>query len=310
SGAFPEGALAYFDGSAAPVISNSGSNMVVTTPAGIGEGPVDVEVEHDGQRLRLDGAFTVWADGTGLAGAVGAVYWTEIVGSYWSGSTDPFGRASVYFVDPIDFHWSDLFTPTMDSCRPGAYSWGGEFEMIDPGLTNIELRGTSGAFQLGWDASEEGFLLEDLDENLWDENAGYDLVAPSSGSLPRLGVNDLLRTGEAPVLYEPDISGSTPPYIEEDPVFEWAPTGADWIEIRLALWDSGRTGYQENMYCVVNDDGYYRVDTGQLSEWPDGRQVDVYFASVVEPSAVLPWNGADSRVVGGAGIFGAGFAED
>ena len=64
------------------------------------------------------------------------------------------------------------------------------------------------------------------------------------------------------------------------------------------------------MYCTVVDDGQYRVDSGQLSEWPEDRQIDIYFGAVREPTGTLPWNGAESRVVAVSSIYGAGFVDD
>ena len=59
-----------------------------------------------------------------------------------------------------------------------------------------------------------------------------------------------------------------------------------------------------------DDDGYYRADSGQLSAWPNNRQVDIFLYSVVESSGILPWNNASSRVVGASGVYGAGFIDN
>ena len=310
TGIFPDGTTASFGGQAATVVSNDGASLLVETPAGLGLGDLDVRVEHGDSRLLLEEAYRVWADGAGLAGAAGAVSWTERVGTYWSSSTLTFSDAEVYLVDPVDFHWKDLYSPTMDSCRPGSYSWGSSLEPLDTDFTEVSLEATSHDFDLAWDGSRECFENDELTSSEWAERTSYDLVVPENDLLPAGTISDFVRTGTVPDLLEPDIAGSEPPDIEEDPVFEWTPSGADWIEIQLALWDSAGSGYQESMYCIVTDDGYYRVDSGQLSEWPEDRQVDIYFRAALESSATLPWNGADSRVVGISAVYGAGFVVD
>ena len=310
-GSFPDGTTVRMDGEDASVISNSGTVLVVTSPAGMSPGLVDVEVEFEDQSSRLDEAFRVWTDGTGLAGAVGVMNWTEQVGSYWAGSTVSFGSASFVLVDPIDFQYRDLFSPTMDSCRPASYSWGGTFDRIDPGLAEVEYSASGlGTLGLDWDASAEGFYSDEVRSGDWAEGTVFDLDVPAGGLLPGGSVPDVVRSGSVPSVSSPEIMGSSPPDIEEDPVFEWTPTGADWIQIQISVWNAAGTAYQDTMYCIVDDDGYYRADSGQLSAWPNNRQVDIFLYSVVESSGILPWNNASSRVVGASGVYGAGFIDN
>ena len=307
-GSFPEGTTVRMDGRDATIVSNTGSRVVVSTPVGMSLGLVDVEVFSEDQTDRLNESFRVWEDGTGLAGAVGALYWTEQVGSYWSSSTNvSFGSASFVLVDPVDFQYQDLFSPTMDSCRPGSYSWGGTLDRVDPELVSVAFSAPGAvSLALDWDSEAEGFYNDDIGSADWVPSTTFALEVPSGDVLPEGVVPDVVRSGTVPVVTAPAIGGTDAPSIEEDPVFEWTPTGADWIQIQISVWNATGSGYQESMYCVVEDDGYYRADSGQLSAWPRNRQVDIFFYSVVESAGILPWNNAESRLVGASGVYGAG----
>jgi len=311
-GSFPDGTTVRMDGRDATIVSNTGSRILVSTPAGMSPGLVDVEVFSEDQTDRLNESFRVWEDGTGLAGAVGELYWTEQVGSYWSSSTNvSYGSASFVPVEPVDFHYQDLFSPTMDSCRPGSYSWGGSFDRIDPELASVSLAAPgAGSLDLDWDSEAEGFYNDDIGSGDWVPSSTFELEVPAGGVLPEGGVLDVVRSGTVPVVTAPAIAGSGVPYIEEDPIFEWTPTGSDWILIQLFVRNASNDAYEDSMYCVVEDDGYYRADSGQLSDWPGGRQADIYLYGVMESGGILPWNNAESRVVGASGVYGAGIIVD
>lgn len=307
-GPFDSSAEVYFGSTAGTVVSTTESLITVRTPSVSEEGLYSVTVRAAAGEGALESGFVFWTDGAGLSGTLGAIEFTEQVGSYWSGSGGvTFGSAAIYFVAPTGIEWYELFAPTLDTCRNEAsYSFGGTIEIYDPGVSSIQLTG-SRSMNLSWDSEYGYYALAELTTSQWAANASYDLQPMSGGGFPALTVSGIAATAPAPTLYSPAIGGSTPPDISPNPTFSWAATGADWVLITMGIWDSGNTGYQEVINCVARDDGSFRVDTGQFSQWPYDRQIDVYFGPARKATGTLPWNNAQSGVIGLTRIYGAGF---
>ena len=307
-GPFDGSAEVYFGSTAGSVVSNTESVLTVRTPSVSEEGLYSVTVRAAAGEGSLESGFVFWTDGTGKTGTLGAIEFTEQVGSYWGGTGGvTFGSAAVYFVAPTDIEWYELFAPTLDTCRNEAsYSFGGTIDIYDPGVSSIQLSGVR-SMNLSWDSESGYFSIAELTTSQWLANSSYDLQPMTGGGFPEVVVSGFGQTAPTPTLYSPAISGSTPIDISPNPTFSWAATGADWVLITMGIWDSGNTGYQEVINCVARDDGSFRVDTGQFSQWPYSRQIDVYFGPATKATATLPWNNSRSGVIGLSRIYGAGF---
>lgn len=307
-GPFDSSAQVYFGSAEASVVSTSETTITVQTPSVSEEGLYTVTVRGAAGEGSDESGFVYWTDGTGKMGTLGAIEFTEQVGSYWSGSGGvTFGSAQVYFVGPTDIEWYELFAPSLDTCRNEAsYTFSGSIDIYDPGVSSIQLSG-SRTMNLSWDAEYGNFSLAELTTSQWAANASYDLQPMTGGGFPEVSISGFAATAPTPTLYSPSITGSTVVEISPNPTFSWAATGADWVLITMAIWDAGGSGYQEVINCVARDDGSFRVDTGQFSQWPYSRQIDVYFGPARKATGTLPWNGSSSGIIGLTRIYGAGF---
>lgn len=305
-GPFSSGDAVYFGSAEADIISTGDSVLTVRTPSVAEEGMYPVTVRGAAGEGSLETGFVYWQDGAGLDGTLGVVQFTEQVGSYWSdaGGTT-YGSATMYFVAPTAVEWWELFAPSLDTCRNEAsYTFGGSVSIYDPGVSSVQLTG-SRSFSLYWDAVDGNYSVDTLSTSEWAANASYDLQPMTGGGFPEVAVGSMVTTPATPTLYTPAITGSSVVGMSPNPTFSWAATGSDWILITLGMWPSAGTGYQEVVHCVVRDDGSFRVDTGQFSQWPYDRQIDVYFGVARKASGTLPWNGSQSGMVGLNRIYGA-----
>jgi hypothetical protein len=308
-GPFDSSTEVYFGSTVGSVVSTTESLITVRTPSVSEEGLYSVSVRAAAGDGELESGFVYWTDGTGKNGTVGVVEFTEQVGDYWGtgGGGATFGNAAVYFVAPTEIEWFEVFAPTLDTCRNEAsYTFNGTIEIYDPGVSSIQLSG-SRTMNLSWDSEYGYYAVDELTTSQWAANTTYDLQPMTGGGFPEVTVSSLASTAPTPTLYSPAITGSSIVDISPNPTFSWAATGADWVLITLGIWDSGGTGYQERIHCVARDDGSFRVDTGQFSQWPYSRQIDVYFGPARKATGTLPWNNAQSGVVGLTRIYGAGW---
>ncbi|MEC7947036.1 MAG: IPT/TIG domain-containing protein [Myxococcota bacterium] len=304
-GPFDETAEVYFGSARGSVISTSESALTVETPAVTEEGLYPVTVRAAAGEGSLETGFIFWADGAGMNGTIGSIEFIEQVGSYW-GTNTSFGSASVYFVSPTAIEWYELFAPSLDTCRnEDEYTFTGTVSIYDPGVSSIRLAG-SRTMDLSWDADYGRFTLPELTTSQWAANLSYELQPMAGGVFPEVGVSAFASTASVPTLYSPSVGGSRPPNISPNPTFSWAPSGAEWVLITLGIHGTDGTGWDEVINCVVQDDGSFRVDTGQFSQWPYNRQIDVIFGPARKATGVLPWNGGRSGVVGMTRIYGAG----
>lgn len=306
-GPFDSSAEVFFGSTAGSVVSTTDSLITVRTPQVSEQGLYSVTVRAAAGEGELDNSFVYWEDGAGQNGTIGVVSFTEQVGSYWGdGGVMTFGNAAVYFVGPTDTEWYEIYAPTLDTCRnEDSYAFGGEITVYDPGVSSIELSG-SRSINLSWDAEFNSYAADELTTSQWAPSSTYNLEPMTGGAFPALTVNGIASTASRPTLYSPSITGSSIANISPNPTFSWAPSGADWVLITLGIHSSGSTSYQEVIHCVAQDDGSFRVDTGQFVEWPYYRQIDVYFGPARKATGTLPWNNAQSGVVGLTRIYGAG----
>ena len=306
-GPFDGSTTVSFAGEEATILSNAGTLLRVQTPSISSEGDVEVQVT-DGSGTRTAG-FTYYQDGTGLAGAFGYLSYATLTGSYWS-ETYETGAAMAIFLVPQDIHWWELYAPSMDSCAASSsHSYSGDIYLQDMGESTLymERSGTGSPFPLNLDSSNNTFISGELNSSVLFSNAAYDLV-DFTGKHPGFSVPQFGRTSQAPMVTSPPISGTSPPYLYQNTSFNWAPSGASWISIRMSIPNSTNDAYVADVYCIAQDDGSFTVDTSSLSPyWSSGGFIYVQFTRAYENNTILPHNNSQARMVGEYTLLGGGF---
>ncbi|MFT5683118.1 MAG: hypothetical protein ACI8RZ_004045 [Myxococcota bacterium] len=310
-GPFDSSAVVYFGDEAAGISSINGGSITAITPPADEESTKSVTVITDTHGGKLKDAFDYFEDGTGLAGAVGSIFWYDYVGNYWGGTSAGEGFAEMSFIVPTDFHYWQFFVPTIDTCQPygGTYAYSGELLVYELGVSSLTVTPSSGnPTTLAWDKNSLFFTADPIAGNQYTKNALYDLTAPTDGPLAGMAVQDFFRAGGDVTVSQPAIQGSNAPDIYRNQSFRWTAGNADWIMIYMLVLDASQTNVDQGIICVVSDDGAFDVSSTEFSAWPTGRQVNILFTPALELRTTLPHNNSESRIAGMYQMVGAGFS--
>lgn len=304
-GPFPPNPTVMFANIEAEVITANQSVITVQLPEIDGSGVATVSVAGGSEGGRLEDAYLILEEGTGKAGALGVIRYSESTDSaYWA---EPFnsGSGGFLFVQPVDFHWWQFLVPEMDSCAKDYENSTSVFALnIDQ--DELRVRPESGV-GLDFVFNPDSFFydIEPFGEEEYEEDSRYRLDTIDGGFFAGEGVQRLFRTG-APIQVEsPAIQDDFPPLMSENQIFRWEPQGFAWVEISLVMLNETSTGVAEEVTCIVEDDGYFAIGSGLFSEWPPGRQINVVFGGARETRAPLVFNNSESRVAAVHRIIGA-----
>lgn len=296
----------YFGEAEATLQQGFEDELTVTLPVVDEPGLVDLRVEGDAGTVLAPDAFRYLRDGTGLAGVVGYVEYSEYVGDYWSDLTEPWSTAAITFIDPMDFSWQDTYAGGTDQCQVD-YDWGGSLTILDAGVDAIELTGGGSTLSLPW-SEEDGFFVAEVPADDFAFASAYDLEPVQPDGLPQVEIEDLVRTPSSTfTILSPDLEGSVVVYVASEFRVEWAGGGGDSVALTVGLRNASGSGYDAIVTCVADNDGSFTVPDLWPS-WNDFRQVDIQVSMMRESDAVFDLNGADSAVVGVYTKIGAAFS--
>ncbi len=304
-GPFDPSVEVRFAGESAVVTSVTDTAVVVTTPATTQTGPVEVSVETDGGLGSQGDAFRFWEDARGRYGLVGVVELARYTGDSWeSESTEDTRTALVYFTEPHLFRWYERYTSTLETCWSETDTRPLDVPIFDPGVEAIALVSDSGSvMNLAYDGL--GFTAE---PDSITAGGRYDLVSPG-GILPVedvAAVFDVPRDG--PSVTNPPISTSRTPFVSQFHTFQWTPTGADWVLLRMTVGDEAADGGVDSVSCAVADDGEFDFDGSHFTVWSGGALAVVSVAAVSDQhDATLPWNQGRSAVAAMVTTVGAAY---
>ena len=311
-GPFTSDATVSIGGYEAPVLSNNGSTIRVTTPVSSESIPAEVRVSLTNSFGISPTPFYYFEDGNGLTGAIGEVGIIELVGDYWTGSSGvQNGFFSVAFTNPVDFQWWEFTSGSLDSCSNAAsFSYTGDaVEVLDMGTNSITVqqgatplilpRGSSNSADISYFFYQtDGLTTTDLIENAY-----YDLN-PLTGDLEGLSVPQFARFSKRVIPTSPNIDSINIPSVSATQTFLWAPSGASWIQIRMYQIDTANN-IVSDINCNAIDDGQFTV-TNVHSQWTPGDVVYIQFYRMYEGETTMQHNNSVSRVVGEYIVVGAG----
>jgi hypothetical protein len=329
-GPFDDSARIYFTGSATregEVGIVSQNQLTATVPSSTDVGAVDVKVVTDTRTGTATSAFQYWADGTGKFGVLGGVEWFHYVGSYWSGTPTDFGDAFLFFTQPTTESYRTLFySPSLDTCVSN-YA-GASADAIDLGVTDVKLTiPTGGTLTLvqdttsTWlyaldDTNADGYR-DDLRANQYSQNGTYGLRPISASGFPSFILDDLAVTPSGSFqVTSPAIGGSTVPTFGSNIHFTW--TGATnqtgqtpgvYMVAALQRLNPAGDRVVEAVTCAFHDTGDFTVPGSTWSAYPSGVQITVLVGRISETGGTLPYNDADSGVVGSYWVIGAGYTQ-
>lgn len=247
-------------------------------------------------------------DAAGLAGAIGAIEYYTLIGDYWAEGSSDYGLAWWGLVEPLDFHYSEVFGGVIDGCT--THLGFPRVTLYDLGVGATTL--VSGAVALTMPLAEDGFFAADLSAADFVPEARYDLSPIVGGGLDGMAVSGITRTPGDFALLTPALGGAQPIALgPEDLSFTWASAGADAVYLLVQRRDlDDLTRVVEEVGCVVADDGAFTLPADAWDgAWTSGQWIYVYAGAATEADGIVPLNGADSRMVGISWQLGAALAE-
>jgi hypothetical protein len=308
-GPFDSDVTVMLDGENAPVISVTSGSIDIRTPSTATEGWVEIEVTNPdgGFGLTTEG-FQYWPDGTGLAGATGLLEWYEYVGTYWGTTTASIGFGTVLFLDPMDFHYWQLFAPSLDTCVDPLSSTytPPDIYVYDFGADTIDLvNGYGGAIELAWNDTALSFVKDPLNSGDFIQGHSYSLDLGDAEDAPLSTLDRFVETTTRIVVNSPDFSGSRPPMFSRSQSIRWTTGDGDAVWINMVLAGADGSTIERQTMCIVRDDGEFLIPSSAWDGWATGRNMNVFIGRYVESSAPIPYNGSESRVGSISWLVGA-----
>lgn len=287
-----------FAGVEAEVLSVTGDVVKVTLPEVSSEGRVDVTIDSADRDARLTRGFYYWKDGTDLTGLVGVVRNYDLDRDYLS-SEPQMRSATLYYIDPFDFSWSDLYAGGVDRC---ALNWdrpGPSLDLLVPGIPKLSLSNAAETVEL-LPENGEAFRVE-LEEGWFEPGSTFDLEQDAGDDgwpgFALDGVAVMPRSGFR--VTSPDMESERPLVTSFGNVnLRWTTAGAgDLVLVSLVRYDLVGSPAEE-ISCVLSDDGSHDIPMSLFNDWAPSGYLVFQVHRVIESEAVLPFNNANVGVYG------------
>jgi len=304
-----------FGGVPAEVLSHTGEQIVVRSPAVGVEGAVDVVVDSADRTARASGIFYYWADGSGRTGLLGTVSNYDFdrgydLSSYFGGVpedyTSEMNSAAVIYIEPADIDYWRLYSDALDTCTRNYRYDGPAINILKPGVTDITLGEGGSAVTFQPDEQGEYYGLgmgdgwlptaQDLSLSQGQGDPGWiPFTAPDAVRMPSPGFR---VTSPAA-----DFSVGT-----VDPSFDLRWEGGNPGEVVIVqLYRYSFSGsFEDDVTCALVDDGLHRINSSVWSNpEPIGGTVTMQVGRVELQDAILPTNGARVGIYGVHWWYGA-----
>ncbi len=290
-----------FGSQLATVTAADAERMYVTAPQSDEEGLVEVSVTRGEDVDRLARRYSYWADGTGLVGATGTMWYFQRRGGYWAESTADAASLSFKFIEPAPaYDYWKYWAPTLDTCVTYAetpytfvpYDLGA----VDPGVT-ATLTAATAEVTATWDAAYQGFVNEEFPVRTLLTTQSWKLQEVEVAGFPTFATTELMLTPAAWELASPRIDGANlTPTVVSPLALEWSGSGAVSVIVQLGLMDPAGQEFEDEVFCAMVDDGSFEVPAELTEAWPANRDVHVLIGRYVEPAGVLAFNHAGAAV--------------
>ena len=295
-GPFDTPSEVYFGTARADVINVSAALLTVRTPASGTAGPVTVTVASGGESVQRDGAYTYWADATGLVGATGELVWYSNVGGYWDESVEDYGRSTLRFTEGLEYNYYLYWAPALDTCTRitegvPEYEYLPVPVAIDARGGTLTQRADTTAIDLPWNSAEQRYTAYDLDREQFADGDVYDLVLEGAPGLPDIELADVFSVPAAFQVSEPAIFSPSLPTITENQHFAWnTDDPGDAVLIQLGMLTAAGDGFEQEIFCAVRDGGSFTIQDGTWTRWTAGRYMNILIGRYNAGDGLVPWN--------------------
>jgi hypothetical protein len=310
-GPFDTSVQVTFGGVPGVVAPNVSTNEIrVMTPATADAGAVDIQITTNSGRGSQEGGFRFFLDGTGMAGTMGFVYWAHFLGDYWSNAADTGGAWWSILSAPEERTLPEIFYgPNLDACVSDHSDEGFFVDDLEVPITT--LRVNNRAIVLNWDSSQYAWTKV-FGVGDFVQSANYDLDTIAASAYPEFSVGNFARTPSTFLLASPNLN--TLGYLrQQDLTFQWTQATADEMLLVLTRMQDvgGTTMPQETVTCRITNNGNGGTFTVPTSVWTGwgGDYLEVDIAALTYAAGSLPFNNANSGVVGAYWLIGAAFMQ-
>ncbi|MEQ1506206.1 MAG: IPT/TIG domain-containing protein [Myxococcota bacterium] len=294
------------------VQSVTADTLVVETPASTVRGDVDVTVTTTGGEAVRPASFTYWKDATGKVGATGELVWFYVVGDYWGGASDDYGRSVVRFTEGFDYQFYQNWAPALDACTHidhGVPDWefDPEYTAIDALDGQMVQTSPSASIVLDWNPAELRFTNYDLAPEQVVPGETYDLSLQGTLGVPAIDLPGVFRVPAQFRLTSPEIDGAVQPDVTIDQHFEWTTEeDGDAILLQLGMLSADGSEFEEEVYCALADVGSFWLTPDLFDNWTANRQLHILIGRYHSGEGLLPWNQGRIAVASQVWYYGIG----
>ncbi|GDX80817.1 hypothetical protein LBMAG42_26280 [Deltaproteobacteria bacterium] len=291
-----------FGETVAEVLSADPERMHVRAPARDEEGAVEVVVQRGESVDRIDGAYTYWANGTDLIGAMGSVWYFQRRGGYWASSEQDSATLQFRLIEPAPaYDYKTYWAAELDTCEVNpvtpysftAYNLGG----IDPDAVAQVASGDT-VVDAPWDVEYQGFVQPEFPVRTLLTTQPWKLLPLNVEDTPGIATTELFVTPASWELVTPKIDGATETRADVNGLHvTWTNAGGSAVLLQLGLIKSGGDGFEAEVFCSLVDDGSFDVPATITEGWGDNRELHILIGRYVEPTGVIEFNGSKAAVM-------------
>jgi hypothetical protein len=308
TGTFDADTEVFVDGEPAEISDFAPERLEIVVPAGSVTGWVDVEVVSGTESATLDDAFQYFADGTGLSGTIGSLWYQTVQGNYWA-DPQPVPAAGGWFayIEPSPWERYKDYVSTIGDCE---FDFSDYVSVVayDPGATRATFSGDSVVvlpdattdIAPGWFAAE---LVPGVDVSPGDE---FDLDSIAGDrNWPEFDRPAAVTVPSSFRITSPNLDGNTLPNLSRTLQLQWAGGGGDYVLIFLDRLDA--SGAPDGVVtCAVPDTGSFTVPGNTWPNWYSNGTLYVQLGRVSVQANSLEHNNSLNQIAGTYWTLGAG----
>ncbi len=304
-----------------PGIVEGPVEVVVTTGSGIGidpegfwysdSGPPDRGNDIDDPDTDSDGQVTA----TGMTGGLIELAMLQVAcPSCFNQSNGLQVSGAAAFHAPSPTSWTQWIPPS-GSCAINPNRGGpttarvdvGEWVYLESGSASIPMRRTSGQGGLYYDAAGLG-------ESDYLRNASFDVNVPDGGAGGGFRIDGGMVSSQGfdsvspqEMLYVNPEAAFAAPVSQQGQVFSWSPSGGiGTFMVQLDVYASDGSVLLGSVVCYGPDNGSMVVPGGMLSGFPSYGLVAIGMYRYKVSETVIPSNGATLQAISQFGVMGTG----
>lgn len=309
-------------------------SIIVTSPPGIVEGPVELVVTT-GTGVGRDTEGFWYSDSgppdrgddddpdtpggdvspTGMTGGLIELSLLQIAcPSCFNQSNGLQVAGAAAFHAPTPTSWTQWLPPS-GSCAINPNRGGpttprvdvGEWVYLESGAASIPMRRTSGEGGMFYDAAG-------LTESDYRRNASFDVNVPDGGAWGSFRVTGGMESTEGfdsvspqEMLYVNPEAAFAASVSQQGQVFSWSPSGGlGNFLVQLDIYASDGSALLGSVVCYGPDNGFMTVPAGMLSGFPSYGLVAIGMYRYKVSESVIPSNGATLQAISQFGVMGTG----